>query len=74
MASRRPSLSAWSAVLAAWFLVLILDVSGVWHPGDWVYLATWAAYALALLWPYRPAAWRVTDDRRPSWAKKDDDH
>lgn len=75
MTDRRHQPLDWPALLLAavvWALVLITFVYPV--PG-WLFWPVFGLSIARLLWLYRPhsARWRVTDDRRPDWARKDDD-
>lgn len=65
----------WVGVMIAacmWALVILNAIGAIpW----WVFWTAFALYCVRLFWLYgpRPAAWRVTDERRPSWARKGDE-
>lgn len=72
---RHRPINAVSVLIAVgmWVLVVLNAIGAIpW----WVFWTAFALYCVRLFWLYgpRPAAWRVTDERRPSWAKQDDNN
>lgn len=66
-----------AALIAAAFAATVLDRTGLVNSPEpilWALMSVqWAAITATVAYDRRRASWRVNDERRPSWAKGDDD-